>query len=95
VEERFHDTMVEDIISTTRRITSDVTKSPYGLLANIVGRGGQKLFEDRNGTSFNYNPGLFRRTRGNVGESPRSFELHKYEVKLTLDKPVTQDNRFF
>lgn len=75
VEEWFHDAMVQHVVTAARRVSSDVTESPHGLLANVVRRRGQEFLEDGDGTSFNDNLGLIGRTRGNVGKSPSSFKL--------------------
>lgn len=65
----------QHIVSALGTVTSNVAKSPDGLLANIGDVGGQELAEDRDGASVDDDLSVLRGARSNVGECPSSLKL--------------------
>lgn len=76
-KQRLESSAAEDIVAAMGAVTSNVTKSPDGLLSHIGLRAGKELDEDGDSASLNDDLGLGGRARGDVGQGPSSLELHQ------------------
>ncbi|KAI6766284.1 hypothetical protein HG530_007354 [Fusarium avenaceum] len=77
VKKRLKGATAEDIVTTVRAVTSNVTKSPDGLFPDIGLRASKELNEDGNSASLDDDLGLCGGARSNVGQSPSSLELNQ------------------
>ena len=66
---------MQDKVSALRAVTSNVTKGPDSLLANIRLGALEQLDKDGDGTGVDNDLCLLSGARGNVGQSPGSLEL--------------------
>jgi hypothetical protein len=74
-EQRLECAAAQDIVSARGAVTSNVTESPDGLLADIGLGAAQQLNKDGDSTGLDDDLGLCGRSRGDVGQSPSSLEL--------------------
>jgi hypothetical protein len=76
-DQRLEGTTLQDKISALWAVTSNVTKGPYGLLADIGFGALKQLDKDGHGAGVDDDLCLLGGTRGNVGQGPGSLELDK------------------
>jgi hypothetical protein len=60
-------TLLENVVPTLRAITSDVTQSPYGLLADIKYGRREEIDKLRDSVCLDHNLSVFSSSGGNVG----------------------------
>lgn len=76
-DKRSESALSEDVVSAVRAVTSNVTKSPNGLLPDIGLGAAEKLDENRDGTGLDDDLSLLCGAGSNVGEGPGGLELYK------------------
>jgi hypothetical protein len=67
--------LLENVISTNRAITSDISQRPNSLFADIENRGREQPDELRDGIGVDDHLGVVSGSGGDVRQSPRGFEL--------------------
>ena len=67
------DAIVDDKVSHDRTVSSNVTKGPHSLLADILVRASEQLHEVKDSSTVHNSLGLVRGARGNVGQGPGSL----------------------
>ena len=72
-QEWLDDAIVDDKVSHDRTVSSNVTKGPHSLLADILVRASEQLHEVRDSSTVHNSLGLVRGARGNVGQGPGSL----------------------
>jgi len=72
-QEWFDDALVDDKVSHDRTVSSNVTKGQYSLLADILVRASDQLYEVRNSSTVHNSLGLVRGARGNDGQGQHSL----------------------
>ena len=76
-KQRAESASLEDKVTACGAVTSNVTKSPDGLLPDIRLVAAQKLDKDGDSTGLNNDLCLLCGTGGNVGKGPCCLELHQ------------------
>jgi hypothetical protein len=72
--------LINDKISTIRRISGNISDRPNGLFLNVFGRRREKLDENRDGTGVDDHPRLSGGSAGDVGQGPGGLELQRCVV---------------
>lgn len=75
VQQRLQCTAAQYVVTALWAVTSNVSKSPNGLLPDVGFRAGEQLDENRDGAGLNHDLSLSGAARCDVGKRPCSLKL--------------------